>query len=350
MALIDRIKFDGGADDIVWKYPKDSIVWGGQLIVNESQEAIFFKGGQALDLFGPGTHTLKSNNIPLLEKLVNLPFGGDTPFAAEIWYVAKKQFLNMKWGTKTPIQVEDPKFGILTNMRAFGIFGFKVVDTNFFVTEIVGTQKVITTQGIHDLMRSTLISDIEELISQVIHDQNIDIIRINTQRSKIEDQFKPMLNEKFSKWGIEVVQFEVESLNIPQDDPGYQKLVEAKANRAAKVQEAMGDRDVIDTLGADYQRKRMLDIGEAAAKNEGGNAGGMMGAGMGMGMGMNMGQMMGGMMGQPGGMMGQNQGNAPQAGADDPMAKLQKLKGMLDGDLITQEEFDKKKAEILASM
>ncbi|MCB1145444.1 MAG: SPFH domain-containing protein [Leptospiraceae bacterium] len=347
MALIDRIKFDGGADDIVWKYPKDDITWGGQLIVNESQEAIFFKGGQALDLFGAGTHTLKSNNIPLLEKLVNLPFGGDTPFTAEVWYVAKKQFLNMKWGTKTPIQVEDPKFGILTNMRAFGIFGFRVIDTSFFVTEIVGTQKAVTTQSVHDVLRSTLISDIEELISQVIHDENIDIIRVNTQRSKIEQRFTPMLNEKFAKMGIEVVQFEIESLNIPQDDPGYMKLVEARANRAAKVEEALGDKAVIDTLGADYQRKRMLDIGEAAASNEGGGSGSMMGAGMGMGMGVNMGQMMGGMMGGMNNMGGQQQ---QQPAGDDPAAKLTKLKGLLDGGLISQEEFDKKKAEILANL
>lgn len=340
MALIDRIKFDGGESDIVWKYPKDDIVWGGQLIVNDTQEAIFVKGGEVADIFGPGTHTLKSQNIPLLEKLVNLPFGGDTPFSAEVWYVSKKPFLGLGWGTKTPIQVEDPKFGILTNLRAFGIYGIRVGDLRLFMKDIVATQKKQTTDDIDVMLKSIITSDIEEMLSQVVHDQNIDVIRINTQRSKIEEAFKPILTKKLEKYGLLLEQFEIESLNIPQDDPGYQALVKAKADRAAKVEQAMGDKAQMDILGNAYAQKRMLDIGEASAKNEGG--GNIMGAGMGMGMGMNMGQMMGGMMG---GMGGQ-----PQANANDPQAKLAQLKTMLDQGLINQDEFNAKKAKILESM
>ncbi len=341
MALIDRIKYDAGPDEIVWKYPKDDIVWGGQLIVNESQECIFVKGGQTADIFGPGTHTLKSGNIPLLEKLINLPFGGDTPFTAEIWYVNKTPFIGLQWGTKTPIQVEDPKFGILTNLRGHGVYGFRVVDTRHFIKEIVGTKKATNTEQIDLLFKNIIASDIEELLSQIIHDQNIDIIRINTQRTNIEEAFKPKLAEKFQKYGLELEQFEIVSLNIPQDDPGYKTLVEARAKRAAAVEQAMGDKAQIDILGAAYQQKRMLDIGEAAAKNEG-QGGGMMGAGMGMGMGMNMGQMMGGMMNQA--------GQQAAAATDDPAAKLAKLKTMLDQGLITQQEFDAKKQEILSKI
>lgn len=352
MALIDRIKYDGSPDEIVWKYPQEDIVWGGQLIVNESQEAVFFKNGQALDTFGPGRHTLKSNNIPLLEKLVNLPFGGDTPFAAEIWYINKKPFYEMKWGTTSPIQIEDPKLGILTQLRGFGIYGIRVVDTRHFLTEIVGTQHRTTTQDIEGFLRSTIISDIEEEISTVVHEQNIDIIRINTKRSEIEESFKPKLQAKLDQFGLELVQFEIQSVNIPPDDPGYKTIVQARAARAAKVEEAMGDKATIDILGQNYQQKRMLDIGEAAANNEGGGSGQMMGAGMGMGMGMNMGQMMGGMMGnmQQPGMAAQQQqaaGGAAAAGAADPAAKLQKLKGLLDQGLITEAEFAEKKQAIL---
>ena len=94
MALLDRIKYDCSPDVLVGKYSKDNIVLGSQLIVNESQEAVFFKDGRALDVFGPGRHTISTNNIPLLQKLVNLPFGGDTPFAAEIFFVNKVSVLS----------------------------------------------------------------------------------------------------------------------------------------------------------------------------------------------------------------------------------------------------------------
>jgi membrane protease subunit (stomatin/prohibitin family) len=333
MALIDRLKFNGGPDDIAWKFPDEGITWGAQLIVAESQEAVFFKGGQCHDLFGPGTYTLKSNNIPLLEKFINLPFGGDTPFAAEVWFVSKRIHQGIGWGTKTPIQVEDPKFGIITNLRAFGVYGVRVADTRVFVKEVIGTQGRTTTESIQDLMLSTIVSDIEEMLSQVVHEQNIDIIRINTQRSKIEEAFKPLLAKKFERFGLSIEQFEIESLNIPQDDPGFKALQQAKADKAQ-----------MDILGDKYAQKRMLDIGEAGAKNEGAG-GGMMQAGMGMGMG----QMMAGMMGQMApGMAGQQQ--AAQGAADDPMAKIQKLKGMLDQGLITQEEFNAKKAKILEAM
>ena len=333
MAIVDRLKFNGGADDIAWKFPDEGVTWGAQLIVAESQEALFFKGGQCHDLFGPGTYTLKSNNIPLLEKFVNMAFGGDTPFAAEVWFISKRIFQGIGWGTKTPIQIEDPKFGILTNLRAFGVYGIRIADTRVFVKEVIGTQGKTTTESIQALMLSTIVSDIEEMLSQVVHEQNIDIIRINTQRSKIEEAFKPLLQKKFERFGLAVEQFEIESLNIPQDDPGYQAIVKAK-----------GDKAQMNILGDAYAQKRMLDIGEAAAKNEG-SGGGMMQAGMGMGMG----QMMGNMMGQ----MGQGTGGQPQQAApaaDDPAAKIQKLKGMLDQGLITQDEFNAKKAKILDSL
>jgi len=115
-AIIDRIKYDGTSDNspwIVYKYPSEKFVLGSQLIVNQGQEALFFKGGKALDLFGPGTHTLHTGNLPLLNRIVNLPFGGKTPFTAEVYYINKTSKLNMNWGTQNAFAVEDPKYGIL---------------------------------------------------------------------------------------------------------------------------------------------------------------------------------------------------------------------------------------------
>ena len=119
MALIDRIKYDGdpqGRPWLIYKYPGESFVLGSQLIVGQGQEALFVKGGKALDLFGPDTYTLHTGNLPLLNRLVNLPFGGETPFTAEIYYINKTSRLDMNWGTSTPFQLEDPKYGLLLSL------------------------------------------------------------------------------------------------------------------------------------------------------------------------------------------------------------------------------------------
>ena len=141
MEIIDRIKYDAPSDDaIVWKFPSDQIRIGAQLIVNEAQDVVFFKAGKALDTFGPGTHTLWSGNLPLLSKLINLPVGGKTPFAAEVWYVNKTVKRDLKWGTKGPLQVIDPLYKYPVSVRAFGRWGIRVSDARSFIVQIVGTQ------------------------------------------------------------------------------------------------------------------------------------------------------------------------------------------------------------------
>jgi len=354
MAIIDVVKFGGDAStDICWKFPTDQVVWGSQLIVNESMEAIFFKGGKALDVFTAGTHTLKTGNIPLLEKLVNLPFGGDTPFSAEVWFVNKIAFNDLKWGTKTPIQVTDPKYGIGAPVRAFGQFGVRVIDSQFFVTELVGTAGKRTTDEATGFLKNRISRKLTDAIATMLKKGDMDsILDMSNQLNELSEFGKEEVKEDFAKYGLEIIEFDVMSLNFPEDDPSIQQLKAALADKAQ-----------MNILGEQYQQKRMLDIGMAAASNEGGGAGTMMGAGMGMGMGMGMGNMMGGMMGgmnpqmQQQGMMGgqqmMGQGQPQQqavAPAPDPMAKLTQLKGMLDGGLISQEEFDKKKADLLANM
>lgn len=139
--IIDRIKFDGPRDGSPWlayKCNNEKFVFGTQLIVNQGQEALFFKGGKALDLFGAGTHTLHTGNLPLLNRFANIPFGGDTPFAAEVYFVNKTSKLNMNWGTQTPFLVEDPKYGLILSIRSHGTYGLRINDTRMFLTELIG--------------------------------------------------------------------------------------------------------------------------------------------------------------------------------------------------------------------
>ncbi|TGN20436.1 SPFH domain-containing protein [Leptospira idonii] len=330
MALIDRIKFEGNPNEIVWKYPSDEISTAGQLVVSENQEAIFFKEGRALDSFGPGTHTLKTGNIPLLEALVNLPFGGKTPFTAEIYYVNKAIF-SMKWGTNTPIPLEDPKYKIVLNIRAFGDYKFRIKDARSFLINVVQGGNRTTNEAIDEFLKPNIVRGIGDFISEVILNNNTSVVEINKYRDESSTAGKVKLSPEFAKYGIELTEFNVASVNFDQTDENYQR-----------IQKIITDKFEIDTLGDKYQQKKMFDIGQASAENQGQGGAGM-GAGLGMGMGMNMAQMMGNM-------MNPNQSQGGQPAANDPAARIAKLKGLLDQGLITAEEFETKRKEILSSI
>ncbi len=160
MALIDVVKWEAAADQIVWKFPNSELSTMTQLIVNESQTAILFKDGKRLDSFGAGRHTLSTNNIPLLNKLVNLPFGGKSPFAAEVWFVNRAVPLDLKWGTPTPLQLEDPQYGLVVPVSAFGQMGIRVKDPAQFVTGVVGTLLNFGTRAVLDYFKGVLVAQL----------------------------------------------------------------------------------------------------------------------------------------------------------------------------------------------
>jgi len=133
MAIIDVVKFEGPPDVFAWRYPNQELGTWTQLIVHESQEAILYKGGQALDSFSAGRHTLSTANIPILSNIINLPFGGKSPFTAEVWFINKMRSLDVKWGTSAPIQLQDPKYNIIVSVRAFGQFGVQISNPRKFL-------------------------------------------------------------------------------------------------------------------------------------------------------------------------------------------------------------------------
>ena len=166
MAIIDVVKLDVPSDDyIVQKYDSGKqweLALGSQLVVNEGQEAIFVKGGVALDTFAPGTHTLVSANVPLLNSIVKLPFGGVTPFTTEVWFVNKTIKRNMPWGTPQRIPAIEPQFGYPINVGACGQWGFRISDSRSFVTQIVGAQLGADSQKIYSYF-------IGEIINKIIY-------------------------------------------------------------------------------------------------------------------------------------------------------------------------------------
>ena len=153
MALIDVIKYDGNPNIFAWKYPNDRLNTSTQLIVSETQETILFKGWQALGVFGAGRHTLTTKNIPILSKLINLPFGGNSPFTAEVWFVNKINSLNIKWGTPTAISLFDSFLMVDVKVRSFGQFGIKIDNSKKFLEKLVGTLQIFNADNITEYFK-----------------------------------------------------------------------------------------------------------------------------------------------------------------------------------------------------
>ena len=287
MALIDVVKCEVNDREFCYKFPSEDLRIGTQLVVYPAQTAFFVKGGKVCDEFTSGTHTIKTENIPLLNKLINLPFGGNTPFKAEVWFINQISKLDIKWGTPHPLQLEDPKYNIIVPVRAFGQYGIRVSDPRLFLETLIGNMTSFTAEKIEQYFKGKVIAQLNSLISQKIAQDNASILDVNAYLVDMSSYCNEQLNIIFNKYGIEVIEFSLMSINVPPDDPSLVKLKEAK-DMAARLK--ITGKDV-------YQMERSFDVLDKAAKNEG--AGGqIMSMGAGLGMGLGVGSVMGNMTSQ----------------------------------------------------
>lgn len=332
MALIQVIKYEAEDDNMfVWKYPSDQIRLGAQLIVNEGQKAIFVKGGQALDVFEPGTFTLTTGNIPLIDKLINLPFGGDTPFAAEIWYINTTVKRDLTWGTPSPIPLMDSNLGFPVSARSFGKWGARIVDVRSFVTQIVGSQSFADATKINDYFIGEIIQSLTSNLSNAITSGQTSILQISSFLTPLSKSSADLIKMEFDKFGVELVNFNIESINIPTDELKRIQDVFAKTLEAKELSKV--------NVGAGFSAIKSFEVLNNAAENPSeGSIGGMLGAGIGLGAGFPLGQQ-----------MGQNlttSQNAEESSTD----KLRELKKMLDENLISEEQYNLKRDKIIEEM
>lgn len=283
MAIVDVIKYDGNPDTFAWKYPSEELGTWTQLIVNESQEAILFKGGRALDVFESGRHTLDTANIPFLNKIINLPFGKRSPFTAEVWFVNKAYNLDVKWGTPTPIQVQDAKYGIFVPVRSNGAFGIQIEDSKKFLVKLVGTLPTFGKMDIIKYFRGLYITKVKDSISTYLIHKQISILEINAYLDELSTFMKTRMEPVLEEYGIKLATFYVNDISVPEEDTAVKQLKAALAKRAE-----------MNIIGYNYQQERSFDTLEGAAKNTGSTAAPLMGAGMGLGMGLGMGHGVGG--------------------------------------------------------
>jgi membrane protease subunit (stomatin/prohibitin family) len=282
MAIIDLVKWNGNPSILAWRFPSEELSTWTQLVVNETQEAYVVKEGVYQGPFGAGRHTLDTENIPLLASLMKLPFGNQSPFTAEVWFVNRATNLDIRWGTPDPIQLQDPKYQLMVPVRAFGQYGIRITDAKKFLLKLVGTLPGFDAATLADYFKGVFTTRIKTNIAQAIIRNGQSVLEISTHLDTLSETLKTSLAPEMEEYGIGLMQFNIHSINVPENDPAVISLKAALAKRTE-----MG------ILGYNYQQERSFDVLQTAAGNEGG-AGGVMGAGMGLGMGVAMGGPMGG--------------------------------------------------------
>lgn len=290
---IDVIQYNSDKSNYVWKFPYNNIMTGARLIVNQSQEAIFVAGGQVADVFGPGTHTLSTGNLPILSRLINIPFGNKTPFTAEVWYIDKRPHRQIPFGTPTPIQVPDPFTNGTTSvpLKANGQFGLRIVDTTMFYTEVVGTEHQTDDNEINKMFKAHIQSKLGSALSDFAN-QGVRFSQMMSHVDKISERVKKTLAEEVESYGLAVVNFDLAEIVLDRNDPQTiaalqreQKFADTEVESTAMARKRARE-------GYTYQQERQFDVMETAAGNDG-SAGQIMGAGMGIGMGFGIGGAMG---------------------------------------------------------
>ena len=360
MAIIDVLKYDGPNDVLVWKWRSESsssreeeLRMGSQLIVNQSQEACFFKGGELLDVFGPGTHTLSTKNLPFLSKLVGLVYGGDTPFSAEVYFVNKTVSMDAKFGLM-PFNMVEPTFKVPIPVSCRGSFALIVKDSKRFLTNMIGTVKDFNTKTLSELFRGVISENVKNTITKISREQNLSPLELESIVYEVGTAVKSIINEHLQEFGIEIKLFNIESIPVIDEDQRVKDVVaQFQEIMAADVDERMRLKRRAENLEV-YKVERSFDTTEKAAENlgggEGGDAGGtggIIGTMIGLGMVNPIAQQMGDM-------MAKNTPNAHQGGsvsASEEAIKLLKQLGELkDAGVLTDDEFAQKKKELLEKL
>jgi membrane protease subunit (stomatin/prohibitin family) len=338
---MDVIQYqDPTGNTMVSRWPSDgtaAIRLGSQLIVEESQQAVFFRDGRALDTFGPGRHTLATQNVPVLASLLSIPFGGTSPFQAAVVFVSTKTFLDLKWGTKEPVIFRDKELAMV-RLRAFGKFAVRIVNAQVFVNSVVGSRGFYSSQAVEDYFRDVIVARLTDVLGENL----TSIFDLPKLYDELAMGLKARVADDFNKYGIELVDLFMGAITPPEE---VQKMIDERSGMGA-----LGD------MNAYMKFKTARAIGDAAQQP--GGAGGTVGAGLGIGMGAGLGAMLPGMMRDA---MQSAPAAAPApappapvaapAPAENPVAgKLRQLKGLLDEGLISQEEFNAKRQKLLDEM
>ena len=379
--ICEILKYEGDNSTFIWKHPSEDFNSMTQLIVHESQEAIFFMNGQALDMFGAGRYTLETQNIPKIGKILNRATGDQTPFHCEVYFINKTEQMSIKWGTDSKVQYIDPQYGFPLAIGASGEMSLRAEDSRKLLLKLVGTENYLGQQKLVSFFRAFLMTRVKTYIAQVIKANAINIFEIDENLTAFSENIHKLLVPDFADYGISLERFFVTNIVKPDGDRQYEKFKELHFRQYADIAEAKlrqqtdiiyaqteAQKVVIDSQaqatkraqeGYTYAQERGFDVAEKVAQNEAVGQFTNMGVGLGT---------MAGVGGAVGGVVGGAVNNAMNAATQpaqpvqpaataqptDDMAafkaKVEKLTVMKEAGLITEEEFAQMKAKLLSDI
>ncbi len=259
---------DLNSDDMIHRIPEQGsldIKLGAQLIVRESQTSVFFYNGRACDVLGPGRHTLTTLNIPILTRLLSIPWGLKSPFRAEVYFVNHKVFTDLKWGTRDPVAFRDSELG-LVRLRGYGAYTCQIKEPMVFLNRMVGHKALLTTGEIEDYLRDVIVARINDMFGEKLKT----ILDLPQQYNELAENVKALIADEFTKYGLELIDFYITAITPPDE---VQRMIDEKSG-----------------MGAVGNLDKFLKF-EMAKAFGGSSAGGYVGAGAGIGMGAGVGLM-----------------------------------------------------------
>ena len=373
--IAEVIKYEGDNSTFIWKHPLEDFNSLTQLIVHESQEAIFMMNGQALDLFGPGRYTLETQNIPLIGKALNIPTGGKTPFHCEVYFINKTEQMAIKWGTDSKVQYVEPTYGFPISIGASGEMSLRVEDSRKLLLKLVGTETYLGREKLVQFFRAFLMTRVKTYIAQVMKTNAINIFEIDENLTAFSENIRNLLVHDFADYGISLERFFVTTIVKPDGDRQYEKFKELHFRQYADIAEAKlrqqteiinaeteAQKVVIDSKaqatkraqeGYTYQQERGFEVAEKVAENEAVGQFTNMGVGLGT---------MAGVGGAVGSVVGNAVNGAMNTVAEQPAqsqptddmavfkAKVEKLNIMKNSGMISDEEFENLKNQLLSAI
>lgn len=300
MALLHVIEQEMTNDQLVVRHHVEDFNAKSQLIVYESQEALFYKNGQALDLFLSGRHDLNSDNVPFFKRVFGNLFGGKTPLPCDVYFINKVNVLDVIWGTDSPIELEDPKYPMIVRVRANGQTGLRVKDSRRFTVKVVGQLQEFTVDSVRRSIKGMMMSSIKECIASTIIEKKVSILEVTTKLSEISTAIQEKLNARVADLGLEIDHFAINAIMPGEGDLDALRKMKNKmmdmnsdtdleAYRIRQLAEARAHARSAE--GYTYEDERRFDVLQSAAQNEGA-AGAFVNMGMGFGMGKGVGNAM----------------------------------------------------------
>ena len=386
--IFQIVEYEGDNSTFIWKSSIEDFNTGTQLIVHESQEAIFFMNGQALDLFGPGRHTVETQNIPLVRKFLSKSSNDRTPFHCEIYFINKTEQMSIKWGTDSQVQYMEPTYKFPLKIGVSGEMSLRVSDSRKLLVKLVGTDRSLEQAGLTQMFRAFLMARVKPYLAKTMQNSEFGIFEVDSHMDELSLALHKQLIPDFDDYGLSLERFFVTTIVKPDGDKAYESFKDIHIRQYADVanaqlrqkvgiidQQTNAQKMVIESAaiaqkraqeGYTYQSERGYDVAEKVAMNEG--VGNYSSTGIGLGM---MGGIAGGMGAVVAGItndaltplmssLGSVKNNvtttnssAIPEGSDDMVSfkqKVEKLKLMKEAGILSDEEFEEEKKKILSSL